>query len=60
MMIFSILKTLNEKRSRLDNHLTKLMAKLKSLNEHMQPINLSYLLTGRGTRRRTNNTPVIV
>ncbi|XP_037039664.1 histone-lysine N-methyltransferase ash1 [Bradysia coprophila] len=49
-------KTLNEKRTRLENHLSKLMTKMTSLNEDVQPINLSYLLTGRGARRRANVT----
>lgn len=51
-------QTLNEKRTRLESYLANLMNKLKCLNEDIQPLNLSYLLTGRGTRRRTNTTNV--
>ncbi|KAJ6636857.1 Histone-lysine N-methyltransferase ash1 [Pseudolycoriella hygida] len=49
-------KTLNEKRTRLESYLSKLMTKMQSMNEDVQPINLSYLLTGRGARRRANVT----
>lgn len=47
-------QTLNERRSRLETQLSRLMARLPVAGEDEQPVNLSYLLTGRGTRRRTN------
>lgn len=55
---FTFPQTLNEKRVRLETNLSKLMCKLRAENEDMQPVDLSYLLTGRGTRRRTNVTNV--
>lgn len=51
-------QTLNEKRTRLENYLAKLTLIQKAANEDMQPLDLSYLLTGRGARRRTNTITV--
>lgn len=50
---------MNEKKARLETHLTKLMIKRKQANEGILPLDLSYLLTGRGARRRatTNHVP---
>ncbi|XP_055700247.1 histone-lysine N-methyltransferase ash1 isoform X2 [Phlebotomus papatasi] len=55
-------KTLNEKRSRLEDTLTRLMNRLKSTKpESLPAMDLSYLLTGRGARqRRANATSVPV
>lgn len=58
-MIYStILQTLNEKRTRLEKYLGHLMDKQRAMNEGIQPLDLSYLLTGRGARRRTTATNV--
>ncbi|XP_059621985.1 histone-lysine N-methyltransferase ash1 [Phlebotomus argentipes] len=55
-------KTLHEKRSRLEETLTRLMNRLKSTKpESLPAMDLSYLLTGRGARqRRANATSVPV
>lgn len=53
-----ILQTLNEKRTRLEKYLSHLMEKQRAMNEGIQPLDLSYLLTGRGARRRTTATNV--
>lgn len=53
-----VLQTLNEKRTRLEKYLNHLMEKQRTLNEGVQPLDLSYLLTGRGARRRTTATNV--
>lgn len=45
---------MNEKRTRLENYLSILMVKQRAANEGVSPLDLSYLLTGRGARRRTN------
>lgn len=50
-------QTLNEKRNRLETHLSRLLIHLKTTKPESEPaIDLTYLLTGRGTRRRTNQT----
>ncbi|GAB0086330.1 Histone-lysine N-methyltransferase ash1 [Sergentomyia squamirostris] len=53
-------KTLNEKRNRLEETLMNLMNRLKSVKPAcLPPMDLSYLLTGRGARqRRANATSV--
>lgn len=58
MTHFIHLQTLNEKRTRLEKFLSHLMVKKRALNEDVQPLDLSYLLTGRGARRRTTATNV--
>lgn len=49
---------MNEKRNRLEGYLSTLMTKKRTLFMDAQPVDLSYLLTGRGARRRTNVTNV--
>lgn len=52
---------MNEKRCRLEKFLSNLMGKQKAMHEEVQPLDLSYLLTGRGARgvrRRTTATNV--
>lgn len=51
-------QTLNEKRTRLEKYLSHLMEKQRAMNDGIQPLDLSYLLTGRGARRRTTATNV--
>lgn len=51
-------QTMNEKRSRLESYLIRMLQQQQQLNEDIQPLDLSYLLTGRGARRRTNLTNV--
>lgn len=53
----SFLQTLNEKRTRLEKYLGHLMEKQRAMNEG-PALDLSYLLTGRGARRRTTATNV--
>lgn len=59
IMHFFSAQTMNERRARLEFHLGKLMIAQKAANEGIQPVDLSYLLTGRGARRRaiTTNVP---
>lgn len=55
------LQTLNEKRSRLETHLSRLLTCLKACHpDSNPPVDLTYLLTGRGTRRRTNHTTAAI
>lgn len=49
---------MNEKRNRLEAFLSTLMTKQRALFTDAQPVDLSYLLTGRGARRRTTVTNV--
>lgn len=47
---------MNEKRNRLETFLSNLMEKQRAANEDNQPLDLSYLLTGRGARRGRRTT----
>lgn len=47
-----------EKRNRLEGYLCVLRTKQRAINSDAQPLDLSYLLTGRGARRRTTVTNV--
>ena len=56
ILSFFFVQTINERRTRLEKFLGHLMEKQRALNENIQPLDLSYLLTGRGARRRTTAT----